>query len=460
MKKHAFLLLALFTIAASPTAPTAMAAAINVCPSGCPFGTIQDAINAAASGDTVAVGPGTYIENVVINKPLTLKGAGGELEGEEHEGSGKSRPTIMPAVSSPNPCTGSSLCGGAASNIILVQADNVTIDGLILDGDNPNLTSGIVRGDADLDARNGIITNHALGTYNNLTVSNVTVRNVYLRGIYASSGGTFNLHDNIVTNVQGDYYSIAMFNFGGSGVMARNRVMYANDAIASNWSSGVRFLDNEVTHSGSGVHTDNAGGFGPLAPADLIRGNSVEHCMTDGYGIWVFVPYIAPAVEDNEVEGCSVGLAVFGQGVSVTTQFTDNWLDGEGASSSDPSGSLGVLVSTDILSYGSTDVSASFTNNVIRHFNTGVYVEQHCELFASYFPGDCPVASPTQATAVLHNNVIKGNNTGANGLIGTVVNAENNWWGCKKGPNQPGCDTAIGTVDFTPWLITPPKLND
>lgn len=260
-------------------------------------------------------------------------------------------------------------------------------------------------------------------------------------------------------NVQGDSSSIGIFNFEGAGVMAHNEVSYANDAISSNWSTGVKFLDNEVTHSGSGVHTDNAGAYG--GTADLIQGNEIKHCMTDGYGIFVFAPYIAPTVDDNEIEGCAVGLAAFGQGLlmtsPVTIQFTDNAVNGKHALTSDPSGTLGVLVSTDLLGWGSTDVSVSFTKNVIERFSTGVYVEQQCELFGSWFPTDC--ASPTQATAVLHNNIIKGNNTGANGLIGTTVDAENNWWGCKKGPNQPGCDTAIGTVDFTPWLTKPPKLD-
>jgi nitrous oxidase accessory protein NosD len=241
-----------------------------------------------------------------------------------------------------------------------------------------------------------------------------------------------------------------MFNVGGSGVMAKNNVSYANDAISSNWSSGVQFLDNEVTHSGSGVHTDNAGDGSTTA--DLIQGNTVTHCQKDGYGIFVFAPYLAPTVKDNEIHGCTVGLAAFGQGSPVMTIFTDNTLNGTSALSSDPSNSFGVMVSTDLLGWGSADVSASFTNNKIRHFNTGVYVEQHCEFFG------LPECSPSkQATAVLQNNVIKDNNTGANGMPGTSVNAEKNWWGCNKGPNHPGCDTAIGTVDFTPWLTKPPK---
>src|SRR5947207_1284111 len=38
--------------------------------------TIQEAVNAAAAGDTINVKPGTYEENVVVPKRLTIQGAG------------------------------------------------------------------------------------------------------------------------------------------------------------------------------------------------------------------------------------------------------------------------------------------------------------------------------------------------------------------------------------------------
>ena len=164
----------------------------TVCSHGCPYKSIQAAINAASPGADVVIGPGAYFENVTVSKPVTLQGSG-------------PRTVLYPAISAPNPagCSGS-LCVGA-SNMILVQADNVTITHLRLEGSNPKLTSRVVAGGARIDARNGIIVdfNHAPGIFNNLIVSNVTVSDVYLRGIYASSGGTFNFNHDTVNNVQG-----------------------------------------------------------------------------------------------------------------------------------------------------------------------------------------------------------------------------------------------------------------
>lgn len=48
----------------------------TVCKSGCPFNEVYQAIEAANPGATINVGPGTYSENIYIEKNITLIGAG------------------------------------------------------------------------------------------------------------------------------------------------------------------------------------------------------------------------------------------------------------------------------------------------------------------------------------------------------------------------------------------------
>ena len=49
-------------------------AVVGTCAAGTPFTTIQSAVNAASAGSTIKVCPGSYAEQVVINKSLTLTG--------------------------------------------------------------------------------------------------------------------------------------------------------------------------------------------------------------------------------------------------------------------------------------------------------------------------------------------------------------------------------------------------
>ena len=398
-------------------------------PLACAVRTIQKGIDLVDPGGTISVAAGTYIENVVVNKSLTLAGAGAGST------------IVQPAVSNPN-CGGAgggSLCTGG-SNLFLVQADNVIIHDLTVDGDNPALIGGFDKGGANIDARNGIITNHAAGIYNGLEVYNVTVKNIYLRGMYASSGGTFNFHNNTITNVQADAASIAMFAYGGGpGIMANNAVSYANDAISANHSKGIQFLNNIVTHSSSGIHTDNSGDGGGVA--DLIQGNNVDCTGTpDAYGIFVFVPYVAPTVNNNTITSCAYGLSAWGTGAAVTTQFTNNTVTGNLAP-----GGVGVYITTDEISWGYSDVSVNFSGNVIAGYATGVHLTADQQLWNTY-----PYVAKT-VNATFHLNQIDGNTTGVTkGTAGTyVTDFARNWWGTVDASGVAAA--ASGGVDYQPW---------
>ena len=186
-----------------------------------------------------------------------------------------------------------------------------------------------------------------------MTVKNVTVENVYFRGIQYADGndygtGTIDFENDTVTNVQADPSSVAIFNFGGSGIIQGNHVSYANDAISANWSAGTQFLDNVVTNSGSGIHSDNNGGLGGVA--DSIQGNNISLGTAGGsaYGIFVFDPFDSVSVQNNTISGVDVGLAAFG-GAGGSAAFSGNNV-------SVNAGGTGALITTDMADWGQANV--------------------------------------------------------------------------------------------------------
>jgi hypothetical protein len=411
------------------------------------FATIQNGINAVGAGGVVNVSTGIYTENVIISKSLRLVGV-----------VPSNTITIRPTISNSN-CTSGSLCNGAASNIILVQADDVTIQDLTLDGINPVLGPAIA-------ARNGIIENHLAGTFNNLTVRDTTIRNIYLRGLSASSGGdNFNLYGNVVENVQGDpAASVAIINEGGSGTIADNNVSNASDAIAASGSRGTYIGFNTITTSGNGVRTDNNGASG--GAADVVEWNTISSCSAGGYGVWVFAPYLDVSVHNNTVTGCAVGLAVAGQGAPATPAFFYNSIGGESLP-----GSTGIYITTDMFGFDSNNVSASFDNIVITNTTTGIYVEQSLitrtlhttitnnSLAANTtgleitggnvtFAGNNVTVGTTaiaqsNGTLLAYANNFTGYTTPLSRTSSSTTNVAHNWWG--------DYDTQPGGVSTTDW---------
>ncbi len=385
------------------------------------FTTIQSAASAVAPGSTILVCAGAYKENVSLAKSLTIRGVDDES-------------VVYPSIDGPT-CPGpSSICAGS-SNVLLVQSSGVTIEHLTVDGDSPD-----INGSGTIEARIGIVTDHTLGpAFNNLDVNHTTVRNVYLRGIYASSGGTFSFDHDTVEHVASDPYSLAILNYAGSGSMTNNTVVDANDGIAANHSRGTTMTGNTIIDSGSGLHTDNAGDGG--GSADEIAGNSVSGCKEDGYGVWVFVPYIAPSVHDNTVSGCAVGLGAFGgkfpSGSPVTPSFVHNEVDGTGATVSEGT-TTGAWLDTTTFGYGETDNDVTLTANTIRNFDEGIHLGER---------------EGADLTASGSFNRVVNNTTAIESEPGTVGDFENNWWGCNAGPGDPACGTASGPADVDPWLV-------
>ena len=327
--------------------------------------TIQAAVNQVSPGGTVHVAAGTYGENVIVNKDITIDGAGQGVT------------IVRPALSAPT-CGGGSLCPGHSS-VFLIQSSGVEISDLEVDGDNTSLVSGVVAGGADLDARNGIIEDFNSGVYDNLHVHDVTVENIYLRGIYASSGGSgFIIEDNTLTNVQGEAASIAIFNFGGSGTISGNNVTDANDAIASNWSRGTTYTEQHGHQ------------FRLRRPQRQQRRLRRRRRPAPGQHRHQLRPERLRCLDLRPVRrhhragehrhqlcGRSRRPPAATAASPVTTSFIDNDVDGQNLA-----GSTGAYVTTDRFGFGDTDVHASFTGNKIRNNDLGFQIDANTGAFA------------------------------------------------------------------------------
>src|ERR1700731_3304251 len=95
----------------------------------CPTATftkIQDAVNAAPNGATIRVCAGTYKEQVTITKSLTINGDNGAI--------------VMPSAVLTN---STSLASGnpIAAVILVMNASEVNLSGLTVDGANNNITA-------------------------------------------------------------------------------------------------------------------------------------------------------------------------------------------------------------------------------------------------------------------------------------------------------------------------------
>ena len=104
------------------------------------FATIREGID-AVNGSTVNVAAGTYVEDPVIDKAVTLLGPNAGINPNTGTGGGSGDPSRS---LEPDPA----VCEVWSTS----RSSNVTIKGFTFDGDNPALTSGIIIDGADVDA--------------------------------------------------------------------------------------------------------------------------------------------------------------------------------------------------------------------------------------------------------------------------------------------------------------------
>ncbi len=325
---------------------------------GLNYCTIQAAIDAAptSNGDIISVDPGNYIENLIINKELTIQGPNANVSCYD----GTRGPEAFIVSNAPS-----------GSVAVHIQANNVTLNGFTIT--NPNGSFGVYeKGYSNINIRYNIISN--IG--NNVNGFGAS----YGVSIEMGSAGNIvnvNITDNCISNIRGGQ------NVSLTGTAAKNNngsavAIGAGFSTASFSISGLNILRNQINFMTASIDPFADGGKG--AYGILINVGA----SAGGVGIAQ-----SPLVQDNEITNL-IGLWAHGIGLEGETpgasvlnnkinQLTDNkgGTDAVGVQVEDNAGAASVGIHEN-----------SFTNSALGLQNvTGTSVNATCNWYSVATPG-------------------------------------------------------------------------
>jgi parallel beta-helix repeat protein len=383
--------------------------------------TIGAAVTAAAPNDTITVAKGTYREDVVISKPLSLIGAGSQnttidatglsnginIDGHNHPG--------LSHVS----VSGFTVQNANFEGILLTDSSFITVDNNHVTGNDKSLSftaSGptcpglppyfvMFQG---FDCGEGI---HLSGVDHSTIANNLVDKNA---GGILVSDDTGSSHDNLIS---------------------------ANTVQNNPFDCGITIASHIVI-------------FGPQQPLRGIYHNTIvgntssANGLATGEGAGIGLFAAAPGAQNwgNVVVGnTSTGNALPGVAMhshSPLQNLNDNLIVGNQISGNGPDGDPGTTVPTGI------DVFADEAHGAAPI--TGTVITQNT------FKGegiDIAVATSGGVTARFNSFFAP---VGVANLGTGAVDATLNWWKCSGGPGANGCSTASGLgILTTPWLTNP-----
>jgi parallel beta-helix repeat protein len=402
------------------------------------WSSIQDAIDVAEDGDTVEVAAGTYTEQVVINKSLTLQGTGNP---------------VIKAPDSPTaftfPESGASwepvvfAFGGTLgeTNITGTDTIQVAISGFTVDGSarEPTWRSA------------GILLRNAEGTISGNTVQNMYVNGKETFGIVAYGNSDVTITGN---NVSG----YARCGIGANGDADADLTDDPNAVIEGNTVTGPGGVD--VTWAPNGIQI----GYGAtgVISGNTVRGNEWPGTAWTGSGILVFASNDVE-VDGNTLQNNETGIAVGGSS-SLTTSGT--WIHGNAVDGN----TFGISIQD-------WSVSTTIENNTVKNsayhgiaicsfdYNppTGTVIESNTitgnntedvETSGGIWIDEDADASEV---SVHFNNIVDNNGFGIINDGINEVDATLNWWGDASGPahasNSDGRGDAVSAkINYDPWI--------
>jgi hypothetical protein len=226
------------------------------------FGSIQEAIEVASSGDTIFICPGTYNEQVVVTiSDLTIVG------------SGVGQTILQPSVVSVN-STGALDPFPMAPILLIDDTTGVTVKDLTIDGSLADEGAAIVLPCLDVGYYTGIFFRHSSGTVDATHVTNIRSATACTAGF--SGGSDFESVANlIVKNSLFDNYGSLGLNCVGPNTTC---------SVTGNTFKGLGPVDEQI----------QAGIIFRLGAGGEISGNTIkDHFYTPAVGIFEFSVGIA-----------------------------------------------------------------------------------------------------------------------------------------------------------------------
>lgn len=230
------------------------------------YKTIQSAIDASSSGDTIKVSPGKYKENIILKEGIIIQGSGADAAIIDGGGKGNVVEGAKGAVLEGFTITNSGKRGttGDVMDVgVSAKHSPMTIANCRITGNN----AGIRTYFAPSNIVNNIIAdNRVYGLYmlySDSFIKNNIIYNNGSYGIYNSYSNPEVINNTIFKNFDGIYSEIS-------------KVVVRSNIIVNNKSGGIRWAESPDAQKGTGFMK----GVEPILSYNLVWGNKTNYVNT------------------------------------------------------------------------------------------------------------------------------------------------------------------------------------
>jgi hypothetical protein len=364
--------LCLFALLSATLPALAATVVVGTCvPSKASYASLTEAVQGAPAGSTIQVCPGVYAEQVVISKPLTLKGV--------TSGNGANPVLRPPAGGLVTNAYGLSVSSfwaygtAFAAQIVIQGGVDVTLTNLALDATGSNLAAcspiavGVLVQDSSVTL-NGVAVKNQFNLCSGTGIgAGVLIQN--------DAGGA------TTTTVKNTTFVNTGQAFESDG--AGNTSTLANNSFAGNPASGYNAIS--ILNGGSTIQNNTISNFNyPPAGVDITLA---------AYGIYLYcVP--SSSVVNNHIASTQVGIYALNGCTTTAVSMTGNEISDAPIVAIDAGGANGLVQGNDIRT---TPVAIRFPGGAAGNTVQNNTINDACAVFSS---------NPTAGANTILNNTI------------------------------------------------------